>query len=127
MIVVDSSVLIAVWNSDDIHHQIASIELKAAMEEKVVIPIIAFSEALVWPYRISEAAGRRAEQQLEAVGDVVFITKSIARKAAQLRSHRVLRFPDALVIATGQELDASGILTFDRRWRSIDDRVRCLF
>jgi predicted nucleic acid-binding protein len=33
---------------------------------------------------------------------------------------------DALVIATGLELDADEVLTADRRWQSVDRRVRLI-
>ena len=50
------------------------------------------------------------------------IGTEIARRAAELRRKR-LRLPDALVLATGDELDADTVLTADRRWRKLSKRV----
>jgi PIN domain nuclease of toxin-antitoxin system len=53
------------------------------------------------------------------------IDEDIAVAAASLRAtHRSLRLPDALVIATGVVDNADAILTADKRWLGIHDRVQ---
>jgi PIN domain nuclease of toxin-antitoxin system len=56
---------------------------------------------------------------------VIPIGEDIAVEAARLRGrHRSLRLPDALVIASGDVLDADSIVTGDRSWSSVSSRVR---
>jgi predicted nucleic acid-binding protein len=125
--VVDASVLIAVIDGQDVCHQTASRELRAARERhEVLLPAVAFSEALVIPYGIGSTQGRAVEHQLRALGRIEPITDRIASRAAQLRARRRVKLPDALVIATGVELRAQEILTFDQQWRSLAARVRVL-
>jgi predicted nucleic acid-binding protein len=125
--VVDASVLIAAIDDADTHHERAIAELEAALDQQTVrVPSVAFSEALVVPYRRSQSYGRAVEGGLRRLGRVEPVTPSIASRAAQLRSKRQIKLPDALILATALELRAQEILTFDERWRSVDSRVRLL-
>ena len=125
--VVDASVLIATIDTQDRHHERATSELKAARQRHTLaLPAVAFSEALVVPYRTSQAEGRNVEGGLRRLGRVEPVTDGIASRAAQLRASRQIELPDALILATAVELRAQEILTFDERWRSIDPRVRLL-
>ena len=55
------------------------------------------------------------------------ISAAIAERAAILRaSHRALKLPDALVIATADALDASYLLTADRTWTRVSRRARLI-
>jgi predicted nucleic acid-binding protein len=125
--VVDASVLIATIDSRDIHHERAREELKAARRQHMLaLPAVAFSEALVLPYRASPSEGRSVEGSLRRLGRIEPITDGIASRAAQIRAKRQIKLPDALILATAVELRAQEILTFDRHWHSIDPRVRLL-
>jgi predicted nucleic acid-binding protein len=125
--VVDSSVLIATIDEHDAHHERATKELKAARQHHTLaLPAVAFSEALVVPYRTSQSEGRSVEGGLRRLGRVEAITGEIASRAAQIRAKRRIKLPDALILATAVELRAQEILTFDERWRSVDPRVRLL-
>jgi predicted nucleic acid-binding protein len=125
--VVDASVLIAAIDDGDAHHERAIAELESALgEQRLRLPAVAFSEALVAPYRTSQSRGRAVEGGLRRLGRVEPITPDIASRAAQLRSKRRIKLPDALILATAVELRAQEILTFDERWRSVDPRVRVL-
>jgi predicted nucleic acid-binding protein len=125
--VVDASVLIATIDERDVHHDRARTELKAARRQhELALPAVAFSEALVVPYRTSRSEGRSVEGSLRRLGQVEPITEGIASRAAQLRARRQIKLPDALILATAVELRAQEILTFDERWRSMDPRVRVL-
>jgi PIN domain nuclease of toxin-antitoxin system len=58
-------------------------------------------------------------------GGVIPIGEDIAVEAARLRGrHRSLRLPDALIIASGDLLDADSILTGDRKWTAVSHRVQ---
>jgi predicted nucleic acid-binding protein len=125
--VVDASVLIAAIDDADAHHERAIAELESALgEQRLRLPAVAFSEALVAPYRTSQSRGRAVEGGLRRLGRVEPITPDIASRAAQLRTKRRIKLPDALILATAVELRAQEILTFDERWRSVDPRVRLL-
>jgi len=123
VVVVDASVLIANISRHDAHHESARRELKEVRRQHTLaLPAVAFSEALVAPYRTSQSDGRTVEGGLRRLGRVEPITDAIASRAAQFRA----KLPDALILATAVELRAREILTFDRRWQSVDPRVRLL-
>jgi predicted nucleic acid-binding protein len=51
----------------------------------------------------------------------------VAVTAAQLRAtHRSLRLPDALVLATAAAVEADTVLTGDEQWLRIDSRVQLI-
>src|SRR5207247_2911849 len=109
--VVDASVLIATIDRRDLHHERATNELKAARQQHTLaLPSVAFSEALVVPYRTSQSEGRSVEGGLRRLGRVEPITDRIASRAAQLRARQQIKLPDALILATAVELRAQEIL-----------------
>lgn len=125
--VVDSSVLIGWLDADDQHHELATDELDTAQAVgEVAIPAVAFSEVLVRPYSRSRQSGQKAERSLTSLGGIVPISAEIAQTAALIRARRQVKLPDALIIATGIELNATQVLTLDERWQSVDKRVRYL-
>jgi predicted nucleic acid-binding protein len=125
--VLDASVLIALLDEQDVGRRVA----RAAVEESksdhdLLIPVTAFLESIVAPYRRSRRDGQRAEAALTALGGLVDVTRDIASRAAQLRASRQIKLPDALILATAMKVAADQILTLDRRWRGVDSRVRLL-
>jgi predicted nucleic acid-binding protein len=125
--VLDASVLIALLDEKDLGRQVA----RAAVDESrrdhdLLIPVTAFSESIVAPYRRSHRDGQRAEAALAALGSLVDVTREIASRAAQLRATRHIKLPDALILATAIQVAADQILTLDRRWRVVDSCVRLL-
>lgn len=63
----------------------------------------------------------------EAVAHVEPVTRAIAAGAARLRAdHVALSLPDAVVIATGEALEAGRILTGDARWRYVGPRIEVI-
>ncbi len=124
--VLDASVLIALLDDKDVGRPAA----RAAVDESkrdhdLLIPVTAFSESIAAPYRRSRWDGQRAEAALAALASIVDV-RDIASRAAQLRTTRQIKLPDALILATAMELAADQILTLDRRWRGVDSRVRLL-
>ena len=125
--IVDTSVLLAWLEPAEPHHQVVVQELSAARTAgDLAIPVTAFAEALVRPYRDSAQAGRRVERKLTEIGDVVPTSTEIGRRAAQLRASLGIKLPDALIVATGLERKATAILTLDEKWSRIDPSVRVL-
>lgn len=127
MSVLDASVLIALLDGKDVGRPAA----RAAVDESkrdhdLLIPVTAFSESIVAPYRRSRRDGQRAEAALAALGSLVDVTRDIASRGAQLRATRQIKLPDAIILATAMQMAADQILTLDRRWRGVDSRVRLL-
>jgi predicted nucleic acid-binding protein len=105
LVVLDASVIIAFLDPDDALHDAAVI--------------------LVAPYRVGGDAVAEVEAFLSDFGvRLQAITAEVARAAARLRSSsRGLRLPDALVLATADELEAATVLTGDESWARFSDRV----
>ena len=125
LVVLDSSVVIAFLDPDDALHESAVPALTDHRHDELVIPASVYAEILVGPFR----RGSEAVAEVEAfLGDldvrVEAITGAIARAAARHRSgSRSLRLPDALVIATADEIDAEKVLTGDASLAGISRRV----
>ena len=125
--VLDASVLIALLDEKDVGRPVArSAVVESKRDHDLLIPVTAFSESIVAPYRRSRRDGQRAEAALAALGSLVEVTRAIASQAAQLRATRQIKLPDALILATAMQVAATQILTLDRRLRGVDSRVRLL-
>jgi predicted nucleic acid-binding protein len=125
LVVLDASAIIAFLDSGDALHDAAVDALGEHQHDELLIPLTVYAEILVAPYR----RGAEAVAEVEAfVRDFAIridtMTPAIARAAAQLRSEsRSLRLPDALVLATADELEADAVLTGDESWARISSRV----
>lgn len=122
--VLDASISIAIVDDADVLYDAAAHALGTSAE--LVLPAAAYTETMVRPYR--DGIAEAVRDKLAALGiRVEPVTESIAEEAARLRA-RVpsLRPGDALVIATAVVLDADELLTGDRRWAAVWDRVRVL-
>ena len=128
VVVLDASVVIAFLNPADAHHSRARAALAAHQSEELVLPSSVFAEVLVGPYRHGSAAVGTVEQFVaELAIRIQPITADIARRAALLRSrHAALKLPDAFVLATGDVLDASTVLTADQEWPKLSARARAI-
>jgi predicted nucleic acid-binding protein len=128
LVVLDASVIIAFLDPDDALHPAAVEALTEHQHDELVIPVSAYAETLVAPYRRgAEAVGEVEAFLADFAVRLEALTRAIARAAAKLRSEtRRLRLPDALVLATAAELDAAVLLTGDESWSRISDRVRLI-
>ncbi len=124
-VVVDASVVIAVATPSDASHASSVRALDARRDDDLILPASAYTETMVWPMTAGPEAVARLDTFLEEMGiAVAAVTRDIGRRAAELRAgRRSLRLGDALVIATGDLLDADEVLTSDRRWSRASDRV----
>jgi predicted nucleic acid-binding protein len=95
--------------------------------EHFVLAATVYTESLVGSYRHDEpTAADRRRRLLGLFGPVRVVDDAVADLAARLRAtHRWLRTPDALVIATGI-MDNAEIVTCDKRLADVDDRVKVL-
>jgi predicted nucleic acid-binding protein len=129
-VVLDSSVLLGLLDPKDAHHAAATAAVRGVKDRahRVLVPATVVAEVLVSAARIGPDAMATAEAFLDAIADEVAVAdRPVARAAALLRAnHPAIRLPDALVIATGQARVVDEIHTGDRRWRSVDPRVRVL-
>jgi len=125
--VLDTSVLVAFLDPDDPHHQ-GSVRAmgESRTRHRLVVPAVAYAESLVRAYRQGERAAQKVLGFFDAATIIEPIDERIARAAARLRAKHRIRLPDALILATGIELRADEVLTADRRWRSIDRRVKVI-
>ncbi len=129
-VVVDSGVLLALWDPYDARHHAARATLAGHLAEGrcLVVPVSALSEVLVGAFRATPYAVRTVEGFVdELVGEVRVADREVGRAAAQLRArHPALPLVDALVVATGEVVDAPEILTTNARLLDVDSRARLL-
>jgi predicted nucleic acid-binding protein len=121
----DASVLIALLDSEDPHHQAARVALDAHADDDLRIPAHTLAEALVHPVRAGkEREARRLIAALEIAVDPV--DEAVAVAAAKLRARHgsALRMPDALVLAYADVRKAKQVLTADARWSAWSSRVQ---
>lgn len=126
--VLDAGVVIALLDGQDTHHAAAEDAVREAYAagDDLVLPASAYAESLVAPLRRGAAAAAVVDELLDALpARVEPITRATARAAAALRARhgRILRLPDALVVATAMDLRADRLLTTDARWPALDVRV----
>ena len=128
LVVLDASVIIAFLDPDDALHDGAVEALIEHQHDDLVIPLSVYAEILVAPYRRGAEAVAEVEAFLADFGvRIEAMTPAIARAAAQLRGKvRSLRLPDALVLATSDELEADGLLSGDESWVPISGRVKLI-
>jgi PIN domain nuclease of toxin-antitoxin system len=125
VVVLDASVVIAVLDADDAHHAAAAAALADIRLDDLALPASAYAEILVDPWRRGSTAVALVRRFVAELGiRVEPLTAEIAERAARLRAqHRVLRLPDALVLATAETLHASA-LTCNRAWAAVSRRAR---
>lgn len=115
-LILDASVLIALLDRADPHYPRAVAEVEAADQngDHLMAPASAYSEALVAFARQSRVADAR--EAIVAMGIAVApLDAGTAELAAALRArHDRLRLPDAMVLATAQQLGGR-MLSYDQR------------
>lgn len=126
-VVLDSSVVLALFDPDDAHHAegVAAVRARRANGARFVVPALVLAEVLVGAARRGAAEREeRRRQVVAAFGPVRVIDAEVAERAAMLRAeHAGLRMPDALVLAVGVVDDAAETLTCDGAWAGYDRRV----
>ena len=128
VVVLDASVVIGFLDGGDALHARATAALTDHRADELVFPAGAYAESLVMPYRQGPGAAGRVDRFIEDFAvRVEPVGREIARLAARLRArHRALRLPDALMLATGETLDADRVLTGEPAWTKISRRARLI-
>jgi predicted nucleic acid-binding protein len=121
--VIDASISIALVDDADALHEAAA-QIITSDPSTLVLPASAYAETMVGAHRQGHASAVR--DKLDGLGiAIAALTEEMAEEAARLRAaFPSLRLGDALVIATARMLGADQVLTGDRRWAPIWDRVR---
>jgi predicted nucleic acid-binding protein len=122
--ILDAGVVIAVLDAGDVHHAAAKEAVGGALArgDELALPVSAYAEVLVGPFRRNDEAAATVDAFLAALpARVEPATREIARTAARLRAQHgpKLRLPDALVVATALEKHAGFLLTTDADWPSL--------
>jgi predicted nucleic acid-binding protein len=129
-VVVDSGVLLALWDPDDAWHQAAltALERYLASGARLVVPVSALSEVLVGAFRATPYAVRTVESFVDdLVGEVRPTDRAVGRAAARLLAeYPTLALAEALLLATGEVVGAQDILTTNQHLEQVDQRVRVL-
>lgn len=127
LLVLDSSIVIAWFDSGDALHERVLKVLDRSRSDDLVVPASVYAESLVGPSRKGDDAVRLFDEALAALpARVEPMSVPIARRAAALRArHERLRLADALVLATAEDLDGT-VLTADRVWSRLGSRVRLI-
>lgn len=129
LIVLDSSVVIALLDPKDIHHtKCASAHKKFSDDQKIsfFIPTIALAESLVGAIRISyEFALLFFARISDEIGSLLAFNSRIAWLTATLRSTSTIGFADAAIIATASDMKAE-LWTCDKKLISKYRKVKYL-
>jgi predicted nucleic acid-binding protein len=100
VILLDTSVVIALRKKNDVHHQVA-VESLGRYRGEVAISTITLTESLIQPMQQSGAIGRELALTIAGSLDHIFdFTAAMAIEAAEIRSRGKLTMADAMISAT---------------------------
>ena len=121
LIVLDTSVLIALVDASDVHHAAARdfIERARAAGDLFIVPVAAYAEYMVRPFQDDPDKVDFREALIDAIpARVESATREVGREAAAIRARygRRVPLPDALIIATAVVLGADQVVTADAGW-----------
>ena len=110
-VILDTSVLIAFFDSKDEHHEVAAAALDSS-SETFEISVISFMEMLVWPARKSVREVDKVKKILKDFASAIHpVDEEIAALAAMARGKS--RAADALISATASAR-GTGLWTLDQ-------------
>lgn len=113
MIVLDASVLIAHFDTTDVHHERATALLLGAADEPMGASPLTLAEVLVGPARAGQLDRGIASLHQLQVTAVVLDEDSPARLAV-LRAGTTLKLPDCCVLLAAEQTHGA-VATFDAR------------
>lgn len=99
-VVLDSSVLIALFDMTDSHHDAVKRQFEDS-EDQYEISVLTFTEAMTAPMTVNPRSGERIRHAINgAISSVHPVTEAIAVKAARVRVATGLKTVDAIISAT---------------------------
>jgi predicted nucleic acid-binding protein len=114
--------MIAVFHEEDKHHRVA-IQLERR-ENRFLASTLSIAE--VMPRAIEASIGAKISVALKRlVDEFVEVDEEVAYLVAELRSHRKMKTPDAIISATAQ-LRKAQLWTFDAKLAKATPGARCL-
>ena len=126
-VVLDATVVVGVLDPSDALHRPSTEAVEAARSSgaDLVLPATVLAEVLVGIARTDAGAlDLRRRQLVAAFGEPHPVDADVAAAAAaRCGRMRALRLADALVLGVADVVGAEGILTLDRRWAVMDERV----
>jgi predicted nucleic acid-binding protein len=124
-VAVDSGVLIALFDSSDVHHvwSVEQIQEIVTARHAIVISALTVAEVLVRPAQAGAAEAVRAD--LTSLRPrVVDVDADLAARAAELRASRSgLRLPDAIIVATALLAQCDYLVTTDQQMANAADGI----
>ncbi len=129
--VLDTSVLIALVDADDVHHAAARTAIRSTRPDatEFVVPVAAYAEFMVRTYQDDSSMIGFRDGLMDAIpARVEPAIRETGRQAAaiQARHGKRMKLPDALIVATAIVVGADRILTADRDWPAQDVPVTIL-
>lgn len=111
--VLDASVVIALLDADDVHHDDAQRVFETYIDDDLAMSVLTLAEVLFGPTQVGR--GAEVTRALDELGiRTVEIPGDAASRLAELRAETRLRMPDCCVLLTAELLDGS-VATFDQR------------
>ena len=110
-VVADSSWVIALRNSSDVHHKAAVASRRRLRNEVLVLAPLTLAECLVTPAVAGDTES--AERVLRAAFEVPLDDASAPARWATRHAATGLKLPDAIVLETAHRQQATGVATFD--------------
>lgn len=111
--ILDASVLIAHVSPDDIHHERATMALRALEGLDLHVSPVTLAEVLVGAVREKQVAKARTQLRRLGVREVP-LGPDAPLRLAELRAQTGLKLPDCCVLLAAQE-EGDGLLTLDSR------------
>ncbi len=113
-VVLDSSVLIAMFYDGDIHSKSVARKLEAE-DHSYLISTISLAETLIQAFRVSFEEGERMKSRiLYAIPEVVDVDEMVASEAARIRAKTGIKIAAALISATAT-MNGAELWTLDRK------------
>ncbi len=113
MIVLDASILIAHFDSTDVHHERARELLLDVADEPIGASPLTLAEVLVGPARAGQLdRGTASLNQLEVTS--LFLAEDAPTRLAMLRAGTGLKLPDCCVLLAAEQTHGT-VATFDDR------------
>lgn len=123
--VLDTSVIIALRNEKDIHHE-SCVKALSNFEGEILISVITLIESMIHAFKKGGSRAEAHASQLSAsVDQVVSLDQEIALSSARVRANTSLSLPDSVISATALAVHAE-LWTFDAKLAKATPGARLL-